>query len=55
MTINTYQVGDEAELSPSLMNRFIAEVMQQGGKVELSGNVAKVVYMPPTEKKKRGK
>ena len=38
-----YEVGDEAELSPVLMNRFITEVAAQGGKVVLKGNKAVVV------------
>lgn len=43
---NEYKVGDEAELGPVRMNKFLGEVAAQGGRVEVKGNVAKVVYMP---------
>lgn len=42
-----YYVGDEAELGPILMTRFISDVVAEGGRVTIKGNVAKVVYMPP--------
>lgn len=41
-----FQVGDEAELGPILMNRFIGEVVAQGGEVVLKGNKATIVSMP---------
>lgn len=47
-----YEVGDEADLGPILMTRFISEVVAEGGRVTLKGNVAKVVYMPPQQKAK---
>lgn len=43
---NEYKVGDEAELGPVRMNKFLGEVAAQGGRVEVYGNVAKIVYMP---------
>lgn len=46
---NEYKVGDEAELGPVRMNKFLGEVAAQGGRVEVKGNVAKVVYMPEQE------
>lgn len=39
----TFQVGDEAELGPVLMNKFLAEAAAQGAKVVLKGNKAVVV------------
>lgn len=46
---NEYKVGDEAELGPVRMNKFLGEVAAQGGRVEVFGNVAKIVYMPETD------
>lgn len=46
---NEYKVGDEAELGPVRMNKFLGEVAAQGGRVEVYGNVAKIVYMPKTK------
>ena len=50
---NEYKVGDEAELGPVRMNKFLAEVAAQGGRVELYGNLAKVVYMPEKAEEKK--
>lgn len=47
-----YEVGDEADLGPILMSRFISEVVAEGGRVTIKGNVAKVVYMPTQSKAK---
>lgn len=44
--MSQYQVGDEAELGPALMNRFISAVVAQGGTVSLKGNKAVITSMP---------
>lgn len=49
---NEYKVGDEAELGPVRMNKFLSEVASQGGRVEVKGNVARIVYMPEKPKAK---
>lgn len=47
---NEYKVGDEAELGPVRMNKFLSEVAAQGGVVELYGNKAKIVWLPEKPK-----
>lgn len=57
----TYEVGDEAELGPSMMSQFISDVVAAGGRVSIKGNKATVISMPPQSrpasksKAKRGK
>lgn len=53
--MSKYEVGDEADLGPILMARFISDVVAEGGKVSLKGNKAKVIYMPSKPKAKAKK
>lgn len=46
--MSLFQVGDEAELGPVLMNQFLSEAVKQGAKVVLKGNKAVVVEVRQT-------
>lgn len=43
-----YFVGDEFEGSPIELNRWISPIWAVGGRVELDGSTARVVYLPPS-------
>lgn len=48
--INTdFEVGDQAELSPILLSRWLSGVLAAGYKVEISGDLATIVSGPETE------